>query len=724
MNEKSLRKQMMAVAAVALTLCVLFAPTVETDAAESGTYGLLIRAEPARSGITFTAVSEGHDTVTGTTSSDGSVFLELAINTIWTITGQGFTEDGTEYASTVRCHQSTEAGSTFIMDVKFHERFAYTIVYDSRLMTSETESPISYGGYSSGLTPISNVKVELNEDGTAVADTGGLRSAIDEGSWGFDRSALLDYCFYAVFNTDGSIKGYLNPYDLTKYTDGKSAAADIKVLNVMFCIPTLWTSSTSQSYQDTSGETATTYTISTLTISNDPSQGEAFAHTIDGWIYEYYGIGVYEGKVTDGKLLSVSGATPTTSTNRTVFRGYAQANEVEAGHAMLWNYYQWTLYRNLCYLMIEDFDSQSLIGKGKTSGQASNITGATDTLGPYAGDVVGTGNSVKFLIENAWGSVWEFVDDYVWMSGQMYIGQNSKPTDNTSNKEIQFTSQFEGTTDAARTGFVSDIDTSNPISWGWATWLEGTDKTGLTDYHWEWGTSSDALKNLLVGGHWNYGSRAGVGYAYSADSLSIANAYIGARLAFVFDADAASVSHTVTYMLDPETEYEVQILGKDQRSIPPTNPSRVGWTFTGWFKDVGCTVPANFNITINTADYVYYAGWVWEWGTITSPSAKFSAITYDDAQNVWIFDASASVGYTSEPKWTFGDGTTATGVYAVHAFAPGQTYRVVLEVTNDDGTSSFAQYTITTEEHHTPAWVYLAAIALIVAFILVIRTVI
>lgn len=724
MNDK-MRKQMMAVVAVALTMCVLFAPVVESDAAESGTYGLLIKADPARAGISFSAVSEGHETVSGVTDSDGTLYMTLDINTIWTITGQGFIDSGIDYASAVRCHKSTEAGSTYVMDIVFHEKFSYTMVYDSRLMTSETESPISYGGYSSGLTPISNVKVELNEDGTVATDEGGLRSVIDEGSWGFDNSALLDYCFYAVFNTDGSIRGYLNPYDLTKYTDGKSAAADIKIYNVMFCIPTLWTSTTSQSYQDTSGEVASTYTISTLTISNDPSQGEAYAHTIDGWIYEYYGIGVYEGSVSGGKLLSVSGATPTTSTSRTTFRGYAAANEVADGHAMLWNYYQWTLYRNLCYMMIEDFDSQSTIGKGKTSGTGSNNTGATDTLGPYAGDVVGTSSNVKFLIENAWGSVWEWVDDYVWISGQMYLGQNSTPTDTTSGKEVQFTSQFEGTTDAARTGFVSEIDTSNPVSWGWATWLEGTDKTGLTDYHWEWGTSSAVLKNLAVGGSWGNGSRAGVGSAISNDSLSFATASIGARLAFVFDADAASVSHTVTYMVDAETTYEVQILGKDQRSIPPINPDRVGWTFTGWYKDLDCTVPANFNIAIND-DYVYYAGWVWEWGTITSPSAKFSAVHYDDAENVWIFDASASVGYTSAPKWTFGDGTTTTGVYAVHSFAPGQSYRVVLEVTNDDGTSSFAQMTIdtTSESRDIPAWVYLAGIALLVAAVLIVRTVI
>ncbi|MGN0137035.1 MAG: InlB B-repeat-containing protein [Candidatus Methanomethylophilaceae archaeon] len=721
-----MKKQMMAVMAVALTLCVLFAPIVESDAAESGSYRLAIRAEPAISGITFNAVSEGHDPVTGTTASDGSVVLELAINTIWTITGQGFTHEGVEYASAVRCHQSTEAGSTLVMDIPFHEKFSYTIVYDSRLMTSEAESPISYGGSSADLTPISNVK-----DG----DTGELRTILEEGSWSFDSSALLNYCFYAVFNTDGTIKGYLNPDNLTEYTDGTSAADDIKVLNVMFCIPTLWTSSTSETYTD-----ETTYTISTLTISNDPSQGEAYAHTIDGWIYEYYGIGVYEGCVSDGKLLSVSGATPTASTTRSTFRGYAQANQVESGHAMLWNYYQWTLYRNICYIMMEDFDSQSLIGRGSVSASSSSKTGLTDTLGPYAGNPIGSTDSVKFLIENAWGSLFEFVDDFVWCSGQMYLGQNSVATDSKTDKISQFTSALTGT--SSYSGFVSAIDTSNPISWGWATAFNGSEKIGLTDYNYQYGSGDTTDRLLRVGGYWDNGSCGGVGYADASHTLSSSYTYSGARLAFVFDADAASPSHTVTYMMDSENEYLIQAVEDGQHIIPPENPKKTGFTFAGWFKDAECTVAADFNITV-TDDCIFFAKWEESSEPVTPPVdpddpespdnpgssdslvAKITVTKSSDIEYTWIFDASKSIGYTSEPTWDFGDGTTGTGLYVTHTFESGQSFKVVLTITGEDGSTDTAEYKVSTiDREHIPAWVYLAAIVLIVAIILIIRTVI
>jgi len=40
----------------------------------------------------------------------------------------------------------------------------------------------------------------------------------------------------------------------------------------------------------------------------------------------------------------------------------------------------------------------------------------------------------------------------------------------------------------------------------------------------------------------------------------------------------------------------------------PSNPTRTGYTFGGWFTDVGCTIPYDFKIKV-TSDVTVYAKW-------------------------------------------------------------------------------------------------------------------
>ena len=108
----------------------------------------------------------------------------------------------------------------------------------------------------------------------------------------------------------------------------------------------------------------------------------------------------------------------------------------------------------------------------------------------------------------------------------MYVGQNSNPTDDTTNKtaiSLPYNT----------TGFPGEIETSD-IAWGMGHATGGSSTTGLCDYQDLAFGSSYPL--VYVGG--NSGS-VSTGYAgpscVGCNTLSDSDSTGGARLAFAFD---------------------------------------------------------------------------------------------------------------------------------------------------------------------------------------------
>ena len=133
---------------------------------------------------------------------------------------------------------------------------------------------------------------------------------------------------------------------------------------------------------------------------------------------------------------------------------------------------------------------------------------------------------MKFLIENFWGCCYQFVDDVYCSGTTMYVGQNSNPTDNSSNKaaiSLPYNT----------TGFPGEIETSD-IAWGMGHATGGSSTTGLCDYQ-DLAFGSNYPLVCVGGGSGDVSSgRAGPSYVH-CDGLSLSSSSVGARLAFAFD---------------------------------------------------------------------------------------------------------------------------------------------------------------------------------------------
>lgn len=301
-----------------------------------------------------------------------------------------------------------------------------------------------------------------------------------------------------------------------------------------------------------------------LVLTNDPgSGGVAYAHTIEGEVYAYVGFGVFEASTmtVDGEtiLTSTSGTTPLVSETRATFRDYANNQLVDAdgsgdtGYAMVWNFYQWQLYRFCALAVMGTWDSQS-IANGSTYGGSPfyDMPGLLDQSGPYAGTLASSYSQYtqpeKVFIENAWGSLYDFVDGIVFVDRQYYIDQSAVPTDGTSGTYITHLSST-----LPSSGWGSSPSTNAQI-WGMPTANGGSASSELYDYVW----TSTGTRVLVVGGFSNtassYYQDYGLSYVIANGALSSSSTYLGGRLAFVFDADPFEPVEPLVFESDPVTD--------------------------------------------------------------------------------------------------------------------------------------------------------------------------
>ncbi len=305
----------------------------------------------------------------------------------------------------------------------------FTVVFAPIAGCEDSEAATDYWTY----TVTSSGNVTGSGSGTATPTAAGAAGATGKytskdganlGSWGFDSDGYGPFgSFYAAFDAchGNKIICHLDPNNLkssmdTTITIGDDSTYNEHTVNIMWVLPTV--------YWSVNG-------FGDLVLSNDPSKGTAYAHTIDGEVFKYLAIGVYEAStatVGDKTVLtSTTGTAPLHSKQRSVFREYANNNTVATtngstvdGYGMLWNLYAWQLYRFSVLTVGGGWNSRGIFGNGDVYGgqygTSVNNTGDLDGSGPYAGNVGISGSSssstyhsdsVKVFIEDAWGSLYQ-----------------------------------------------------------------------------------------------------------------------------------------------------------------------------------------------------------------------------------------------------------------------------------------------------------------------------
>ncbi len=436
------------------------------------------------------------------------------------------------------------------------------------------------------------------------------------GSWGFGDDGYGPFnSFYAAFDPSNSNRMvcHLNPNNLKESVDGKTTVSidgkdvEISDCNIMWCLPTVW-------WGTDNGD---------LVMTNVKTDGmEAYAHTIDDTTYPYLAIGVYEAssKEVGGQtiLTSESGGTLLVDKTREVFRDYANNQKVDTtgdgsdGCAMLWNFYQYELYKYCTLAVMGGWDSQSIAGNGSVYGYGAKVPGLLDGSGPYAGTIGGLGycnDPVKVFVENAWGSVHDFVDGIVFIDKEYYISQAAVPSDvyadsgnySSANPPSGY-SKIEGVKLPDQGVLITSISTKAQV-WGMPTVTNGLGTRGFYDNNWAW----DGVRSLFVGGCTH--SYSPMAYMYGlldVDASRLLNnpeSYIGGRLAFVFDTDpTASVKydHSQLESLLKEYGYPLDLMSNIEKE--PTVPGKydqlkdVGeFRHVGWIIDaVECPATSTF----------------------------------------------------------------------------------------------------------------------------------
>ena len=414
---------------------------------------------------------------------------------------------------------TTVAGSSVTASITISYGFTFTMNYNASNFVSSPNNCLTYGGDCAGFTPVSG----------QVSSGSRPATCMNIGSWvmnedGTSSNPLLNKCFYATFTDAGVLHEKLNPQNLTdviatwnnstKEWVSATGSRSITSENTMFCIPTIYVSSTATS----------------ITLSSKVG-GKPFAHTIDNHVYQYMAIGVYPANGSSTRLKSISGATSTVSISQSDLVAGCRANTVQNGKAILCNWFQWQLYRLLVLFSIRHFNSQEKIGQGGQT-YGAKTTGLMNTMGPFAGSSsTSTGDSqgVKAFIENPWGHNSEYLGDFKYVSGGVYAFQTStqNPTSTTGGVKVD-SSPHSLTSPGIASGSIS----TEPETWGWGTRSGGSATTGGCDRQ---GLPYSSSRFGLVGGNSDYVSNGGVGVSYLSYDDGSSSVSGGGRLVFVFD---------------------------------------------------------------------------------------------------------------------------------------------------------------------------------------------
>ena len=465
------------------------------------------------SGGTVTVMMGGQLIAEDITDTMGKCTIQLGLtNGQMTIS---YDKDGESTEQTV----NVAIGVTTQVFLTIVASFTFTMNYNASNFASSSNNCLTYAGDCAGFTPVSGP----GSSGSTPAKCTNI------GSWvmnadGTSSNILLDKCFYATFTDAGVLHEKLNPQDLTKKIAtwnnstkewvSATGSSSITSENTMFCIPTIYVSSTATS----------------ITLSSKVG-GKPFAHTIDNHVYQYMAIGVYPANGSSTRLKSISGATSTVNISQADLVAGCRANTVQNGKAILCNWFQWQLYRLLVLFSIRHFNSQEKIGQGGQS-SGEKTTGRMNVMGPFAGSSsTSTGDlqGVKAFIENPWGHNAEYLGDFKYMFDGVYAFQTSTQNPTSTKDGIYVNGSPHSLTN---TYLASGSISTEPETWGWGTSSGGSNTTGGCDFQF---LPASNVPFGVVGGNSGDVSNGVAGVSCLSYGNGGTNSLYGGRLVFVFD---------------------------------------------------------------------------------------------------------------------------------------------------------------------------------------------
>ena len=204
-------------------------------------------------------------------------------------------------------------------------------------------------------------------------------------------------------------------------------------------------------------------------------------------------------------------------------------------------------------------------------------------------------------------------------------------------------------------------------------------RTGYTFEGWYCGTTK------YVDGTWNSESDLALTARWTVNEYSI-----------TFD-DIAEVYTTVTITYDYNysgSTSSTVTLTNGQRLNRPTNPTRSGYVFTGWYTDSSCTARYSFIGSI-TADMTLYAGWmsVSSYSSTAHSIGQLDASDYTSSSDYWSVSTYGTYSSSKIYRFLVAD---ETGTHSIYFRNGSSSYYYCLEIKNlTAGTTIKSNATIT-----------------------------
>lgn len=329
--------------------------------------------------------------------------------------------------------------------------------------------------------------------------------------------------------SDGTVK-YLNATDWTKYEDG---TARDTTLNTMVEIPAF--------------AIKLIATSSTVEIRMSPYLLDGYYH------FKKQYVSAYEAYNSGGVLKSIKGVTPTVYTTREQFQNLARANG-----SVHWNSYTYNIHKAITWCFVVEYANRNCqgtynsaltsegyrqggLGAGVTTGvDVSGVyswvpTGTTDSLGNSSGVVSYTGTSKTVAvpryrgIENPYGHIWKNVCDVVVANAtnNVYIDDDYTKF-NTSSTLTDH--KDSGLVICTSNGYLTSLVNNNDGDL-FASSVGGTYSTYYCDYNYTNAISTP--RTLVIGGHSDGGSGAGLFRLHSDHELGSSTVSVGSRVTYL-----------------------------------------------------------------------------------------------------------------------------------------------------------------------------------------------